>query len=260
MKVPCLFSVSSVLALLIPALLLLPAAEVAAVPTNPAPVATTQLDGTSEFVATGHIVGAEDAGALAFRDTAGKHLREYSEEKVDRRELFFERTMPSILETAGAQLKSGAAISINVPVVLVQYADFYASQSVSSFTNMMNQAGYNGTGSFQDCYSTVSYGSLTVTATVVGWYTAPYSRASYQYGTGSLREFHMSRWLARSAIDAAESAGFDWRPYDNDGNGDVDCTFIVHQGPGAECGSTSYVWSHAWFLNPGSSVTRLRWT
>jgi len=207
------------------------------------------LDHEGRFIPTIHTLGDENSDAINFRNTKGKHLREYAEEKVNRRELFYQRTMPNIIESVMENRGDERTVSINVPVVLIQYPDFFASQSVSSFSNMMNQINYNGTGSFQDYYFEVSNSNLYITATVVGWYTAPQNRVNYRIGNGTTAEWNMAKILARSAVDAAETAGFNWGPFDNDGNGDVDMVFVVHQGPGAECGSNNHIWSHAWFLN-----------
>ena len=52
------------------------------------------------------------------------------------------------------------------------------------------------------------------------------------------------------AIDEAEAQGVDWSQFDNDGDGYVDALNIIHAGPGAEEGNSTYIWSHKWSLNP----------
>ncbi|GIS40062.1 hypothetical protein Ct9H90mP12_2560 [bacterium] len=49
-------------------------------------------------------------------------------------------------------------------------------------------------------------------------------------------------------VDSLEASGFDWSGYDNDGDGYVDALNLVHQGPGAEEGDYSNIWSHKWSL------------
>ena len=209
------------------------------------------LDGAGEFVPTAHALGVENGAVVSFKQSVGPHLRETAAQRTERRERFEQRTLPELAEKAASLAPAMTGI-VNVPVVLMQYPDYPATQSAVSFSNMMNQFGYNGTGSFRDYYLEVSQHSLTVQATVVGWYTAPYNRFNYRDGAGTYAELAQAKSLARAAVDSAEIAGFDWGPFDNDGDGRVDVVFVVHQGHGAECGAagdSNYVWSHAWFLN-----------
>jgi len=288
MKASCLRALPLIIALIA----LLRAAPVVAVPATPNPVATTQPDGTpltvhifgdewyhyyetvdglaivqspdgwwsyaeldadGRYATSAHLVGKADPALPSFRARTGMHLREHNRYQTERRELFMQRTMPGILEQA-TKLLHVTATTLSVPVVLIQYPDFFALHTVASFSNLMNQPNYNGTGSVRDYYQEISYGNLTVNATVVGWYTAPRPRADYKYGAGTLVEYGRARALTRSAVDAAEiSGGVNWAPFDNDADGNVDVVFIVHQGPGAECGNPGFIWSHAWYMNAGGS-------
>ena len=49
-------------------------------------------------------------------------------------------------------------------------------------------------------------------------------------------------------VDSLENSGFDWMKYDNDGDGYVDALTLIHQGPGAEEGDQTNIWSHKWSL------------
>lgn len=212
------------------------------------------LNAEGRYTSTTHRLGKTDPARTAFLAMIGAHLREAAAIRNERRERFRSQTMPSILERAAKLAKPGqTAVTISVPVVLIQYPDFFASQTAASFTDLMNQANYNGTGSFRDYYQQISYGNLTVNATVVGWYTAPNNRVFYKNGPGqpSNASVKPARQLVRSAVDLAEAGGTNWAPYDNDGDGLVDVVFVVHQGPGAECGNPAYIWSHAFYLNDG---------
>ena len=276
--------------LLLGTLTLLPAAALA-VQANPDPVDTTQPDGTpltvrlfgdewyhfyetddghaivqapdgwwwyatldrdGRYTASPYRVGKPDPGLDQFLQDIGPHLREHTQYWTENRERFLTHTMPGILENA-AKLDQGRRATLNVPVVLIQYPDFFASQSAASFSDMMTLSGYNGTGSFDDYYQEVSYGALSINATIYGWYTAPNFRSYYAHGSGSIAELNRARQLVRSAIDNAESGGAGWGPFDNDSDGNVDVVFIVHQGLGAECGNTNFIWSHHWYLNAAGS-------
>jgi len=129
-----------------------------------------------------------------------------------------------------------------VLTILIQYPDLMATNTVSEFDNMMNQANYNGTGSFRDFYTASSFGQLTLDTDVFGWYTAANNYTYYADDNGTVR----ARELGREAVDAAEAAGVDFSIYDNDNDGNVDGVIFVHAGPGAEEGGITnlYIWSH----------------
>ncbi len=148
------------------------------------------------------------------------------------------------LET-NAAAASGTA---NVPVILVNFADTSTTYGPSDFDSLLF-----GTGdwSMKDYYEEVSYGAFSVSAGpsgVAGWYTA--SKNHDYYGTNN--DEGRDEWpgdLAYEAVSAADAAGFDFAPYDNDGDCYVDVVNIVHQGRGAESGgSTTDIWSHSWSL------------
>ncbi|HBS85019.1 MAG: hypothetical protein A2W91_07270 [Bacteroidetes bacterium GWF2_38_335] len=148
--------------------------------------------------------------------------------------------------------KSGSAKAFptsgtrNLLVILIQFPDAAATFPQSNFNNMMNQAGYNGTGSFQEYYLETSYGDLTVNSTVVGWYTA--ANPHDYYGKENDPDGARKQALAAEAVDAAEAGGVNFSIFDNDGNGYVDGVMVIHQGDGAEQGDLSNIWSHSWGL------------
>jgi M6 family metalloprotease-like protein len=129
-----------------------------------------------------------------------------------------------------------------------------ATHTVTEFDNLMNQSNFNGTGSFRDFYSASSFSQLTLNTDVFGWYTAANNSSYYADDNGRI----VARELGREAVDAAEAAGVDFSPYDNDLDGKVDGIIFVHAGPGAEEGSITnlYIWSHRSRLsNDGYDVT-----
>lgn len=126
-------------------------------------------------------------------------------------------------------------------MLLIDYPDLPRTYTDSNFIALMNEPNYKGTGSFRDYYLANSFNQLDITVDVYGWYRAknPYQYYGRVNGDGRTRE------LGAEAIDAAEAAGIDFSPYDNDGDGRVEAIMFVHSGPGAEVGSqTKYIWSH----------------
>jgi M6 family metalloprotease-like protein len=131
----------------------------------------------------------------------------------------------------------------NVLLILISFADESNTYPASDFTSLVNDPSFD-LGSLKTYYSEVSYNAFTVDGTVVGFYTAANNRSYYGYDAGWSRAGE----LAREAVVAAQGAGVDFAPFDNNGDGYVDGLFIVHVGPGAEAGDHSYPWSHSWDL------------
>lgn len=135
----------------------------------------------------------------------------------------------------------------NLLVLLVDFTDLSFQISNNNFNNLMNQANYNGTGSFKDYWLESSYSNLTVNSTVRGWYHAANNMA--YYGTNSGGSDVNPRLLVQEAVDAAENAGLDFSIYDNDNDGNVDGIIVIHAGYGEEAGGgANTIWSHHWTL------------
>ena len=138
-----------------------------------------------------------------------------------------------------------------VPMILVEFPDAYAIYEPSEFDLIMNQEGYthlnyDNTGSFRDFYQEISYGQFLPVAEVSEWFMAPHEHDHYAYSNPE--GYNNVRQLVRDMVDSLEASGFDWSGYDNDGDGYVDALNLVHQGPGAEEGDYSNIWSHKWSL------------
>lgn len=139
--------------------------------------------------------------------------------------------------------------TFNIPWVLVQFPDASSSYTPSELELLLDQPGYShpnfdNTGSFHDFYKEISYGQFLSKSKVSNWITAPNSHDYYGHNNG----YDRVRELVRNAVDQLEESGFDWSIYDNDGDGYVDALNIIHQGPGAEEGVESNIWSHKWSL------------
>ena len=106
--------------------------------------------------------------------------------------------------------------SQKVLVILIKYPDLHNTHTPTDFANLMNQANYNGTGSFKDYFDKVSIGQLDLDSDVFGWYTAANNYIHY----GDQNGYTVSQELVSEAIDAAETAGVDFSQYDND-NDDI---------------------------------------
>jgi M6 family metalloprotease-like protein len=145
---------------------------------------------------------------------------------------------------ARAQATTGTA---NVPVILANFNDTSTTYDAAGFTSLLF-----GTGSWsmKDYYEEVSYGAFSVAAGpggVVGWYTA--SNNHDYYGTNVSGEDQWPGDLVHDAVAAADAAGYNFAPYDRDGDCFVDTVVVVHQGRGEdESGTATDIWSHNWDL------------
>lgn len=147
---------------------------------------------------------------------------------------------------------TGAA---NIPVILVNFNNTATTYSAGQFDTLLFGTGNN---SMKDYYEEVSYGAFTVSAGpggVVGWYTA--ANTHNYYGTNSAGFDAFPGTLVREAVAAADAAGFNFAPYDQNGDCVVDVVNIVHQGTGEEAGGPSTdIWSHRWTLSAAFSAGR----
>lgn len=134
-------------------------------------------------------------------------------------------------------------------VLLADFDDNQASTSSDHYTDMLFSVGVYPGGSMADYYLENSYGKLSMTGEVLGWFRMPNSYDYYvdgQYGFGSYPK--NAQGLVEDAVLAADSL-VDFSQFDADGDGFVDCLFVVHAGPGAEqTGNPNDIWSHAWAI------------
>jgi len=118
-------------------------------------------------------------------------------------------------------------------IIVIEFADQAYTYTAASFDSMA--FGPWPTGSMNDYYTEVSYGNLTLSGEVWGWYTASQNRAYYgngQKGWGAYPQ--NAAKLVEEAVDAAEAAGCDFSKFDNDGDGVAESIIIVHSGEGSE--------------------------
>jgi M6 family metalloprotease-like protein len=138
-----------------------------------------------------------------------------------------------------------ASGTLNLLLILIDFPDRAHTFPSDNFNNLMNQTGYNGTGSFKDYYSANSFGQLNIVTTVTGWYTASHNHDYYCDDCLGANKNVTYKELVREAVDAAEADGVDFSGYDNDGDGVVDGVMVIHQGEGAERGDLRNIWSHS---------------
>jgi immune inhibitor A len=136
----------------------------------------------------------------------------------------------------------------NVPVFLVDFNDTTSTFSAASFETLL----FGGAYGMAAYYSSVSYGAFTVSSGpegIAGWFEAP--KTHDYYGQNVDGDDAWPGDLVHDAVAAADAAGFDFAPYDQDGDCYVDNAVVIHQGGGEEFGGapSTNIWSHSWDLN-----------
>jgi M6 family metalloprotease-like protein len=136
-------------------------------------------------------------------------------------------------------------------VILARFSDQTNNYSQVQLDAVFNTVGYTvdgAIGSVRDYYTQVSYGKLTMQSTVTQWVTLPNTMA--YYGTDTPSRDYRVREMVTDAINALDTAGFDFTTVDGNADGEVDGLTIIHSGRGQEASgnSTDYIWSHKWQL------------
>lgn len=148
-------------------------------------------------------------------------------------------------------------------VILVEFQDvrFKSADPKSQFTDYMNKEGYNeyyNLGSIRDYFVKNSMGLFRPTFDVYGPVTI--SRNRNDYGTTSSgsdgRNYEGARSALIEALDSLKKKeSIDYSKYDNDGDGEIDFTYMFYAGVGANnSGVVGAIWPHAWYI--GNSVNK----
>lgn len=120
------------------------------------------------------------------------------------------------------------------------------------------------TGSMREYYRRISNfkpgangAGIDVQGEVFGWFRMPQSLSFYANDESGMADSFPRNGpgLARDAVQAALTAGVDFRPYDVLGEKVVTAVFVIHAGGGAEeTGARGDIWSHKWAIPSGLQV------
>lgn len=137
--------------------------------------------------------------------------------------------------------------------ILIGYQDRAFSKTQSNFNNLMNQTGYNGTGSVKDFYKENSYNQLDLNVTVVGPYTADYNMAYYGANDANDNDINPQALIVEALQKADPSVNY--ADFDNDGDGKVDGVHVIFAGYDEAFSGVSpnAIWSHRWAI-PGLTL------
>ncbi len=132
-----------------------------------------------------------------------------------------------------------------VLVFLVNYSDTTFVTNSTDYDTLFNVDSYG----WRQYYLDMSNSALDLQFDVYGTYAALNTHFSYGANDGFGFDIYPGT-LVGEAIDAAEAAGVNFAPYDNDGDGNVDAVIVIHQGTGEEVsGDANDIWSHRWNLD-----------
>lgn len=143
-----------------------------------------------------------------------------------------------------------------MPVLLGNFSDTTPTISVSTISNLLFDTSADAK-SMATYYREVSYGQFTVAAGPSGiqnWVTAPNPMAYYGATNPAVANAVDIRapQFVRDVVLASIAAGYDFSPYDTDGDGKVDVVCVVHAGVGEDYGGgPNAIWSHRSSLSAG---------
>ncbi len=158
-----------------------------------------------------------------------------------------------------APLDQGALVhptgTVKNLVILANFSDTTTTYTQADFDGLFNTTGYSqhgANGSVKDYYLEASYGSLVIDTTVSHWVTLPHTMAYYGANGGGIDGNDVrDKEMIEDAIAALEADGFNFAPFDVDGDEWIDSFSVIHQGRGEEAGgSPDTIWSHAGAINP----------
>jgi len=140
-------------------------------------------------------------------------------------------------------------------VILANFSDTTTTYTQADFHGLFNTTGYNqhgANGSVRDYFFEASYGKLVIDTTVSQWVTLPHTMAYYGANGGGVDGNDVrDKEMIEDAIAALEDDGFDFAPFDVDGDDWIDSFSVIHQGRGEEAGgSPDTIWSHFSAIDP----------
>lgn len=152
--------------------------------------------------------------------------------------------LPEVAQTSG---------TASVIVLLIEFTDVThdAARTPAAIDASLNSEVADAK-TLRSYYKEVSFGALTVDATVVSVWR-PSSRTMSYYGADSPNGIDDANddiyVLAAEAVKVFD-ASVDFSTFDTDGNGNVDHLIVVHAGDGQETASTNtdLIWSHRWVV------------
>lgn len=142
-------------------------------------------------------------------------------------------------------------------VILVAYKDVPFTYDQSDFFNLMNQQGYNGTGSAKDYFNDQFGGMYEFAFDVSPIVTVSRERSWYGSNNRYDEDQHPAEMI-EEACRLADAAGVDFSLYDQDGDGEVDNVHVFFAGGDeSEGDGEDRIWAHQWNISTGAGLPKL---
>jgi M6 family metalloprotease-like protein len=149
--------------------------------------------------------------------------------------------------------------NVRILALLISFSDCPGTTAPATFESRLFGSGSGGPpfDSLRNFYDRSSYGQLTISGDVLGWYQAPYARATVAETDAGRQN------LIKEALSYYDAQGHDFSQYDNDGDGTIDYLCVFWTGPHGEW--ASFWWGYyTWFSDStyrldGKRLTNYSW-
>ena len=149
--------------------------------------------------------------------------------------------------------------NVRMLALLISFSDYPGTTAPATFESRLFGSGSGSPpfDSLKNYYERSSYGQLSITGNVLGWYQAPYARSTVAETDAGRQS------LIKEALDYYEAQGHDFSQYDNDGDGTIDYFCVFWTGPHGEW--ASFWWGYyTWFSDSayrldGKRLTNYSW-
>ena len=146
-------------------------------------------------------------------------------------------------------------------ILLVEFQDipFTVKDAHQAFSDMLNKEGYSdngGTGSVKDYFQANSLGKFKPEYVVAGPVKVS-QKASYYASTDNGMSQYPKPGTPALIIEACDSLlkkGFDFAPYDLDGDGTLENIFLYYAGHNSAEGAANTIWPHSWAIYSGGKT------
>ena len=189
---------------------------------------------------SGIVASSVQVGKAAPLARIDKHLR--PNRVVARKKTF------NVAADTTSQLPILSTGTNNLLVLLVNFSDTTPKFSKQDFQKAYFTPGTHG---LDDYYKEVSLNQLSLSsgpANAQGWFTLSNTHDYYGADSDDTTDIHISE-LVREAVVQLDQTGFDFAPYDINGDCYADTLAIIHQGEDqAITGNSQDIWSMSWAL------------
>ncbi len=149
--------------------------------------------------------------------------------------------------------------TVKILTLLISFSDYPGTTAPATFESRLFGAGAGGPpfDSLKNFYQRSSYGQLTITGNVLGWYQTPYARSTVAETDAGRQS------VIKEALTYYDGLGHDFSQYDNDGDGAIDYLCVFWAGPHGEWAEFwwgYYTWfSDSTFRLDGKRLTNYSW-